>query len=266
VREFTGFESWIRRHYKVYRFVRKSAPFLCKYLILEDGFDFLNHISCSTGYLALDIGANDGTSIRMIRKFLPEVQIVAFDPVTKPKFKLVNVEFQDIALGSAFSTNQIYTPIVRGHELTQYSSFYKEKVTDQLVHDLGISESEVSYNQRDTNVVTLDSLNMTPFFIKIDVEGFEREVILGSLKTIKLHRPVILIEIQSIQRFNEMQSVLATIGYVPIKTSPSSNLNSKDFSLNRIQSYDCTVNNYIWIPDSGSDAWGFKRVRSSNAP
>lgn len=45
-------------------------------------------------------------------------------------------------------------------------------------------------------VETLDSLNLpAPHFIKIDVEGYEWEVLQGAQKTIKNHRPVCFIEI-----------------------------------------------------------------------
>ena len=44
------------------------------------------------------------------------------------------------------------------------------------------------------DVKTLDSFNLQPDFIKIDVEGFEYQVLLGSEKTINDHRPILLIE------------------------------------------------------------------------
>jgi FkbM family methyltransferase len=40
----------------------------------------------------------------------------------------------------------------------------------------------------------LDSFALDPVFIKIDVEGAEREVIQGSMETIKRCRPVLLVE------------------------------------------------------------------------
>ena len=45
------------------------------------------------------------------------------------------------------------------------------------------------------DLVTLDSLNLAPSVIKIDVEGNELNVLLGSLETIRTAKPVIVIEL-----------------------------------------------------------------------
>jgi hypothetical protein len=57
----------------------------------------------------------------------------------------------------------------------------------------------------------LDDLQLAPFFVKIDVQGYEARVLDGGKRTIELHRPVLLIEAPSrrIIRF------LAGFGYFP---------------------------------------------------
>jgi FkbM family methyltransferase len=48
---------------------------------------------------------------------------------------------------------------------------------------------------KDVDIITIDSLNLTDVtLIKIDVEGSEKDVIEGALKTISLNRPHIFIE------------------------------------------------------------------------
>lgn len=46
----------------------------------------------------------------------------------------------------------------------------------------------------DYELITLDSLALTPDFIKIDVEGMEWHVLYGAEQTIRQHRPVIMFE------------------------------------------------------------------------
>jgi len=47
---------------------------------------------------------------------------------------------------------------------------------------------------KDIKMITLDSLNLTPDFIKIDVEGMEYDVLVGAKETIERYKPYILIE------------------------------------------------------------------------
>jgi FkbM family methyltransferase len=259
VREFKGLEGWIRRHFTIYRLVRKSAPFLCRFVTLEEGFDFLGSIKpLSDKYFALDIGANDGTSIRMIKQYIPTAKIVAFDPVTRPNFDITGIDFREFALGSKPGSFEIFTPIVKSHRLTQYSSFQKAKMLNQLVHDLGILENEVMVDIKSVEVVELDSLELEVFFMKIDVEGFELDVLEGARSTIANFLPVILIEIQSASTFEKVKVFLGELGYFSVLVQPKANLNSKLIEKNRSDTYNSDFNNYVWIPASKAPSWTFR--------
>ena len=143
MRNFSGAENWVRKHFFIYRVVRRAAPFLCRFLALEDGFEVLKFITpAGSHYVALDIGANDGTSIRMIRKFQKSVRIIAFDPITRPRFNLRNVDFKEFALSNVKERFSLFTPIVHGKTLTQYSSFHSEKLRRQIEHDLGLEATD----------------------------------------------------------------------------------------------------------------------------
>ena len=43
-------------------------------------------------------------------------------------------------------------------------------------------------------VITLDSLNLAPDFVKLDVEGWEYFALKGGEQTIRTHRPVVMLE------------------------------------------------------------------------
>ncbi len=259
MREFKGVEGWIRKHFIIYKVIRKSAPFLCKFITLEEGFDFLGSIkSTSSNFSALDIGANDGTSIRMIRQYMPDSKIIAFDPVTKPRFDISDVNFHDYALGSKPGGFEIFTPTVKGYRLTQYSSFEKAKLINQITHDLGVSDDEVVIDSKHVKVVALDSLHLSPFFVKIDVEGFELEVLEGARATIENHLPVVLIEIQSQQTFNAVKDFLGNLGYISVFVNPKKNLSSALVSSNKCENYDPAFNNYVWVSVEKSPSWAFK--------
>lgn len=44
------------------------------------------------------------------------------------------------------------------------------------------------------DIITLDSLDLAPDFIKLDVEGMEYHALIGAEQTIRTHRPVIMLE------------------------------------------------------------------------
>lgn len=57
----------------------------------------------------------------------------------------------------------------------------------------------------------LDSLNIKTFFIKIDAEGSEYDILIGSKKTLKKNNPIILLEVNSFLEFKKISSYLAKI-------------------------------------------------------
>ena len=61
---------------------------------------------------------------------------------------------------------------------------------------------------------TLDSLKTSPDFIKIDVEGSERHVLKGAMKTIKKYKPTIMIEEMKNYDYSD---ILLPLGYEKIK-------------------------------------------------
>lgn len=60
---------------------------------------------------------------------------------------------------------------------------------------------------------TLDSYNLEPDLIKIDVEGMESKVIKGAIETIKKFHPVLVVEHNDIQNIFETARLLNPLGY-----------------------------------------------------
>jgi FkbM family methyltransferase len=260
MRNFSNLENWVRKHFIIYRIIRRAAPFICRFITLEDGFEILKYIKPKDyNFSILDVGANDGTSIRMIRQFQKAARIIAFDPITKPKFDLRNVDFREYALGNVKNHFSLYTPVVHGVPLTQYSSLHSEKLRTQVEHDLGISESDYGIVEKSVEVRLLDSLTLTPFFIKIDVEGAEVAVIEGAKETLKHFQPIILVEIQSQESYDLISKYMVEQNYVCISLKPHKNLSSSNISHNFQHRYISSQNNYVWIPNTTSSSWIFNR-------
>ena len=180
MKRFSSFENSIRKNFFIYIFLRRLAPFICKFIDLEEGFSFSKQIRpLNVDYCILDVGSNDGTSIRMFRRYFSFAKIIAVDPIATPRFKLRNVTLIRTALSEKEGIRKLVTPIVNGKQLTQYSSFYKEKMISQICSDMALLETEVSTIVNEVSFNTVDNLGVTPFFIKIDVEGYEYTVLSG---------------------------------------------------------------------------------------
>lgn len=59
---------------------------------------------------------------------------------------------------------------------------------------------------------TLDSLNLNPDLIKIDVEGSQRSVLAGAIETLKRCKPVIIIELENVNLRRKVEKLLGKLG------------------------------------------------------
>jgi FkbM family methyltransferase len=235
------------------------APFICRFVDLEEGFSFSKQIQLqSTKYCILDVGSNDGTSIRMFRRYFPLVKIIAVDPITTPRFKVKNLTLIRAALSDKAGIRTLVTPIVNGKQLTQYSSFYKEKMISQICSDMALLETEVSTIVHEVSFNTIDNLGVTPFFIKIDVEGAELEVLKGSLTVIKKYNPVILVEIQNEKSYLEIKELLSLHGYINIDPNKKATDLVNIAAMSEISDFKQDTNNYVWINPASPASWDYR--------
>jgi FkbM family methyltransferase len=226
---------------------------------LEEGFSFSKKIRpLSSDFCILDVGSNDGTSIRMFRRHFPLAKIFAVDPITTPRFKVKNVTLIKAALSNKAGNRTLVTPIVNGKQLTQYSSFYKEKMISQICSDMALLETEVSIIVNEVSFNTIDNLGVTPFFIKIDVEGAELEVLKGSLNVIKKYNPVILVEIQNHKSYLEIKELLAPYGYINIDPKKKSTDSINKAAMRKTSDFEKGTNNYVWINHTNPISWDFR--------
>lgn len=147
---------------------------------------FFDQVSKVKNPLVLDIGASTG-SFTLLARFHP-MRVVAFEPapeVCEILYENVRlnglegqVEIHSIALSSADGTSILKIPLDEHTGLSCLGTPTRFK------------------KWRAVEVVTrrLDSLGLAPDFIKLDVEGWELEVVKGARETLSRTRPPILME------------------------------------------------------------------------
>lgn len=171
------------------------------------------------GSTALDIGANlGGYSIRLAQLVGPSGQVHAFEPVPRTARLLRynverlaperNVTVHEAAVSDAGGTATLHLPIEGALE-----NFY----TAGLGRREGVRTQPVT-----VRTVALDDWVAAAHgrisFVKIDTEGAEWNVLTGSRRVLREHRPVILCEVgDGVRLFgheqSEVFSIMRDLGY-----------------------------------------------------
>jgi FkbM family methyltransferase len=181
----------IQKSYR--RFFRKTH---------EDDFNLLSFLHTRQDEVFVDIGANRGDAIQSILMKKPNVKVVAFEPnellVRKIRSEFgrdTRVTVHNCGLGSLQNSFPLFVPFYNNYMFDGLASFRRKNAEDWLTNRLfNFKQEKLEIREIQCKVERLDSFNLAPKFMKIDVQGFEYEVLLGALDTLKRHRPVILME------------------------------------------------------------------------
>ena len=176
-------------------------PFLLPH---DASYRGVRHLGLPPGGLILDVGANDGISALSFRKLLPDNPILSVEisPRHEPtlralKNRMANFDYVLTGAGEAQGALCLFTPTYRGILLHTFAGVDQEGVTRALEIAFGKKiASRCSILQDDTAIQPLDNLNVTPAFIKIDVEGMGHAVLRGLRQTLDKSRPAVLIEVE----------------------------------------------------------------------
>ena len=112
------------------------------------------------------------------------------------------------------------------------------------IHESNAVENFKSYNIEAKKLDDFKFLKKISF-IKIDVEGHETEVIKGSLETINIHKPILLVEIEekhNKKNVKETLNFINSLGYESFYYNKNELVNTNNLTdLNKF-------NNYIFKP------------------
>jgi len=85
---------------------------------------------------------------------------------------------------------------------------------------LGIGDTSI-YGSITVPIVTIDSFNFNVGFMKIDVEGYELEVLIGATETISRCKPIMYIEDDRSTKSNELRAYIDSLGYTIEEHKPT---------------------------------------------
>ena len=126
----------------------------------------------------IDVGSNKGQFILITKKFFPNISIHSFEPlneelsIQKSILKNNNIYYYNLALGNEENEDNIYIT-----KRKDSSSLLKPKI--------GISEIYKTNEIRKIKISTIDKIFLNknlkkPILLKLDVQGYEMNVLRGS--------------------------------------------------------------------------------------
>lgn len=152
--------------------------------------------------IVLDIGANIGNHTLYFLSHFPKCRVICFEPI-KDTFKILE---RNIELNHFSQRTSLYNKAIGAS---------KGRASIEFYNPLNIGSTSILENQRgNIDIITIDELsfNENVSFVKIDVEGFEKNVIDGMINTIKKYHPFIMIEIRHCY-FSNIKAILSSENY-----------------------------------------------------
>jgi FkbM family methyltransferase len=203
------------------------------------------------GRRAIDVGANHGIYTYALSRLFESVE--AFEPVPAYFRKLAgrcapNVTVHNVALSN--SSGSLHINVPTGDTFGESPSFV----------DLGYEKIRIEVPVRPLDDFGFANVS----FIKIDVEGYESEVLQGAASTISICRPLMLIEIEQRHLRRPMTEIIGGIleqGYNGFFYRDSRLVDIAEFSYEKDQAPYLNdlrssryVNNFIFKPADSHQA------------
>jgi FkbM family methyltransferase len=166
-----------------------------------------------TGQTVYDIGGNEGIfTLFFARRIGASGCLVTFEPNPRSHARIVenvrlngfnSVDVRRIAIGAAVGRASLLFPT----DETARGSL-SDDIQSQILHENRIAAVEVDIDTIDRQIA--NGLP-EPDFVKVDVEGFEREVLAGMVETLARRRPRLYIELHGVDRLRKLGNATAVV-------------------------------------------------------
>jgi FkbM family methyltransferase len=191
------FPSLLETKFRAMRLVRNTlkVPF-------EYDFRALSLFPEVEGAVYLDVGANRGQSTDAILMARKNATIHQFEPNDVLVEKLRDtfggderIVIHDFGLGDETTQAALVVPYYKKWMFDGLGSFNPDDAASWLKDKVFFfSERALTLHESRCQIRTLDELGLAPFFMKVDVQGYEFRALKGGDQTLRAHEPVLLIE------------------------------------------------------------------------
>ncbi len=182
--------------------VDKKVPFK---LYEDDQINYLiNKIKIYKPEYFLDIGAHGGLYSIILQKKFADLNIFAFEPDLQNRYQLYSNlflnEFENKIKVYDFGLSSKNTEVPFG--ILKKTNRGAKRIKDNGDYKISVKTLDKIFTKKRKNC-----------FLKIDVEGHEKEVIFGSQKVLKENNCFLQVEITNNKNFKEFNSLMNNLGY-----------------------------------------------------
>jgi FkbM family methyltransferase len=169
----------------------------------ERDFKALRYIEPRSDRVLVDIGANHGQSIQSMSIYMPSSHITSYEanPNLAQKLRIRYKEVKRISvlargLSDSAGSFTLYVPSYKGFVYDGLASFNRKEATSWINERtvFGFDPTKLTIAEVACQVSTLDAERLAPLFIKIDVQGYEYNVLKGGIETLRRYEPMLLVE------------------------------------------------------------------------
>ena len=192
----------LKKHPRTWSWVWNILPRITILLPHDKSYYGFRRLAGGQDGLFLDVGANNGMTAAGFRKLNKKYRILSIEAnrnhepaLRRLKKRIRSFDYIIAAVGAEHGELRLYTPIYKGISIHTHTSSSRDYLDVSLRRDFSPNVVDrIVYDEQTVKIIPLDSLNLQPDIVKIDVEGLDYEVLLGMRQTIDKFRPAIMVE------------------------------------------------------------------------
>ena len=214
-------------------FFRSYINGVCPLFEIKEIFKYIKNVG-----MLIDVGSNKGQFAILFQYFFPQAKIISFEP---------QKEFLKIQKKILFKNTKFYSICLGNKNENSYLNVTKKKDSSSILKPNILKDSIYKViNKMKIKVRRLDDVLKIRYkkkiLIKLDVQGYEKKVLLGAIKSLK-KIDYILIELSSSSIYKKQSTKKDIVKYLNKKNFFLLKEINKGFITKKIYQTDCLFHN-----------------------
>ena len=238
-------EKYIRSNLYLYVVSRELYNYFFSFFFYESECEVFKYLKKRSNVKIIDIGSSNLSFSSYISRLFYKSNFYCFEPLlhfyNSKKLKNNNkLYIFNKACSNKYQKITLFTPfkkILNFKIYLKYFSSYSLKFVKKNLIKYFNNQNKFSYEKTTVQTTKIDDLKLKPDLVKLDIEGYEFNALLGARKTIRRFKPVIYIEKPSLS----VDKFFYSLNYKKYQYK------KKYKKLSEIKKTNNIINNYFYI-------------------